>query len=164
MATQDMLTKIEEAMADNILAMKEGSYFFSWGSVNEPDQAKQEFPSAEIMLDNEECLDENGGAWNGAYQNRAYFDITVKARLQNETVSGQQVYAINEELNKALSDLKKCFGIHYDLDLCTVIMYRGTRRVTEPQGDLLVPKRMIVSFSVDYMQGREDPTTGADGA
>ena len=160
----DMLTTIETNMADAILAAEEGPYFFSWGSVNEPDQAKQEFPSAEIRLVDEENLDEDGGVHAGAYSNRASYEMVVKARLGHEVMSGAQVYSINEELNKALSDLKKIFGVNYNLGACFKIMYRGMARESEAMGDLLVPKRMIVKFDVWYMQDRGDPTTGADGA
>lgn len=55
----DMLTSIENAMATAISNMNTGDgYFLNWGSVNEPDVAKQEFPSAEIILEAEENLDE----------------------------------------------------------------------------------------------------------
>lgn len=160
----DMLTSIETAMADAILAAVEGPYFFSWGSVNEPDTAKQDFPSAEIQLIEEENLDEEGGANAGSYQNAATYEITVRARLGNEVSAGTQVYEINTELNKALSDLKKMFGVNYNLGACFVIMYKGMRRELERMGGILVPKRMIVSFKVWYLQDRGDPTTGADGA
>lgn len=163
MAT-DMLTTIETAMYDAIAAAVEGPYFFTWGTINEPDMAKQEFPSAEIQLIEEDNLDIEGGANSGAYQNKANFEIIVKARLGNEVMSGTQVYEIHKELNKALSDLKKIFGVNYNLGGCYVIMYKGMRREFEPMGDLLVPKRMITMWSVWYLQDRSDPTTGADGA
>jgi hypothetical protein len=163
MAT-DMLTQIEDGMKNAILGMREGPYFFTWGTVNDPDMARQEFPSAEIMLLEEENLDEDTGAHSGAYMNRATYEIVVRARLPQEVTSGLQVYEINEELNKALSDLKKLFGINYNLSACFVVRYQRMRREREPQGDLLIPKRMIAEFTVDYVQDRSDPTTGADGA
>lgn len=160
MAT-DMLTLIEEGMKELIEGMSEGAYFFTWGSVNEPDQAKQDFPSAEIMLEAEENNDEEDGAWASAYDNTCTYVITVKARLPKESSAGLQVYDIHKELNQALSDLKKVFGNNYTVgtNTCATIMYAGMEREFQPQGDILIPKRMITRWNVHYTQDRATPTT-----
>jgi len=159
--TDDVLSRIEGDMATKIEAMSSGPYFYKWGSVNEEDRAKQIWPSAEIRLIEEVNLDEEGGAWSNAYMNVATYEIWVRATLEQEVADNY--YAINERLNRALHDLKKCFGINYSLAPCGLIMYQGMRRESERTADSLMPVRMITSWRVQYTQERSDPTNGGDG-
>ena len=159
-STDDMLSRIEASMADKIESMVEGPYFYTWGSVNEIDPAKQVWPSAEIRLVDELNVDDDGGAWVGVYLNEATFEIRVRARLDYEVES--PYYAINERLNRCLSDLKKCFGTNYSLTPCGLIMYRGMTREVEETGDVLMPKRMITTWMVRYTQERTNPLEVGD--
>lgn len=154
----DMLTSIENAMAEAISGMNTGDgYFLNWGTVNEPDVAKQEFPSAEIILESEENLDETDSSWSGDYNQEASYLIRVRAALENEETV--PLYKINEILNQALSDLKRLFGRSYTVSgNCEVIMYRGSERVTDGANDILRPKYMNTRWLVKYIQLRTDPT------
>lgn len=154
----DILTSIEEAMASAISGMSTGDgYLLDWGTVNEPDVAKQEFPSAEIMLQTEECIDDTDTAWSGAYNQEATYLIRVRAALDNEEAI--PLYEINKVLNQALSDLKRLFGIHYTVSgNCEMIMYRGSERVTDGRNDILRPKFLDTRWLVKYVQKRTEPT------
>lgn len=158
--TDDVLSRIEESMASKIEAMRSGPYFYTWGSVNEEDRAKQVWPSAEIRLVEEVNVDEEGGAWANAYLNVATLEIRVRATLESET--DNSYYDINQRLNRALSDLKKLFGNEYSLTPCGLIMYRGMRRESEGTADSLMPVRMITTWRVQYTQERLDPLNGGD--
>jgi len=162
LATAPIVTRIEDGMYDMIAGMTKGAYNFDWGTVNQPDMAKQEFPSAEIMLVEETNLDEEDGAWANAYMNEAMFNIVVRARLSQEV--NIPIYEINKELNLALDDLKKLFGTTYStgVSIGDQIMYRGMERIIEPQGDLFIPKRMVTHWRVTYTQDRESPTTSGE--
>lgn len=152
-----ILTSIEHAMAEHIEDMSVGTgYYFDWGSVNEPDVAKQEFPSAEIVLESETCLDETGGVWSQAYEQEAVFVIRVRVALDNETE--RPLYEVNDELNKAVEDLKKLFGTEYTVsDSCETIMYRGMTRVTDKSNDIFRPAYADTRWLVRYTQDRKEP-------
>lgn len=154
----DILTKIEEAMAERIgaLSTRDG-YYLDWGTINEPDIARQEFPSAEIMLDYEDNIDETNSSWSGAYNNEAHYIIRVRCSLANEEVT--PIYEINKQLNLALSDLKRLFGIHFTVsDSCETIMYQGVQRQTDNSNDIFRPKYMDTKWLVKYTQVRIDPS------
>lgn len=153
-----ILTRIEEAMASRIAALrKSDGYYLNWGTVNEPDVAKQKFPSAEIVLDYEECLDETDTAWSGAYNQEAHYVIRIRAQLDNEEVI--PFYEINKELNKALEDLKKLFGNHYTVsDACETIVYQGAQRIVDRGNDIFRPAYLDTKWLVKYTQVRIDPS------
>jgi hypothetical protein len=156
------LSKIERGMADAIEGMTQGDgYNFDWGSVNQPDEALQVFPSAEITLEEEKCLDDEGGVWADAYEIESSFVIRVRASIANETE--RPAYEINTELNLALSDLKKLFGTNYHVsDSCDLIMYTGCQRVADARNDIFRPSHMDVRFTVRYTQDRQTPETSAE--
>lgn len=154
----DILTAIEASMAEAISNMNTGDgYYLDWGTVNEPDVAKQLFPSAEIMFVSEECLDETDSAWSGAYNQEATYNIRVRAELENEEAI--PTYKINEILNRALSDLKRLFGIHYTVsDRCEIIMYQGAERIRDNSNDIFRPSYMDTKWLIKYTQVRKDPS------
>jgi len=158
--TDDALTRLEASMAEDIEAMRQGPYFYTWTCINEEDRAKQTWPSAEIRLLDETCVDDADGAWAGVYTNEATFEIRVRVALEQETPSSY--YAIDERMNRALSDLKKCFGVNYAQTPCGIIMYKGMRRESEGSADSLMPKHMITTWLVRYTQSRTDPLDGGD--
>lgn len=153
-----ILTRIEEAMATRIAAIcKSDGYYTNWGSVNEPDVTKQKFPSAEIVLESEENLDETESAWSGAYNQEARFIIRIRAKLDNEEVT--PFYEINKELNKALEDLKRLFGTYYTVsDACETIMYQGAQRLVDRGNDIFRPAYLETKWLVKYTQVRTDPS------
>ena len=160
--TDPILTRIEIGMKEAIEGMKPGTYNFDWGTVNEPDMAKQDFPSALITVEEEENVDEESGASALDYLNVVRFLVVVRARLQEE--HNIPLYEINKELNLALDDLKKLFGITHSVAVgaCDQVMYEGMTREIERSGDLFIPKRMITRWRVDYSQDRSDPTQNGD--
>lgn len=162
LATDSMLNRIEDAMASFIRGMKRGTYSFTWGTVNEPDQVKQRLPSAEIRLIDETSLDDPDGAWSQAYMQECTYEITVRVRLQKE--SNNPEYEADKDLNLALEDLKKVFGVNYMLgnSTCAQIMYQGMRRLTASTGDIIAPRYMVTTWRVTYTQDRLTPTTSAD--
>jgi hypothetical protein len=157
-----ILSKIERGMLDVISDMTVGDgYNFDWGSVNEPDEAKQDFPSAEIVLESENCLDDAGGVWSQAYEIEAIFVIRVRASIANETE--RPAYEINAELNLALDDLKKLFGKNYHAsDSCDTVMYMNAVRVADKTNDIFRPSHMDTRWRIRYTQDRLDPTTTAE--
>jgi len=158
----DILTDIEQGMADAIASMTLGDgYNFDWGTVNDNDVARQEFPSAEITQTGEQCQDDEEGVWSGAYELESPFVVRVRARLSNEEVL--PTYKIRKELNMALSDLKKLFGKNYHVSgACDLIMYTGSVKIPDSSGDIFRPAYMDVSFKVRYTQDRQNPDINAD--
>jgi hypothetical protein len=158
----DFLTLIETGMADAIKGIRKADgFYFDWGTVNQPDQAKLVYPSASIMLANETCQDNAGGSWDSAYLQVAMYEIIVHTRLVEE--KSVPLFEINTELNKALYDLKKLFGKNYNVSgACDTIMYQGCRRIKYQAGDIFVPKYMITNWRVMYTQDREEPNTVGD--
>ena len=154
-----ILSKIETKMAEQISGMSLGAgYYFEWGSVNEPDIAKQQFPSAEIVVESELNLDEKEGAWSQAYEQEASFLIKVRVTLDNETE--RPLYEVNTELNKALEDLKRLFGRNYTVsDSCETIMYRSMQRVTDKGNDIFRPAYLETRWLVRYTQDRREPSS-----
>jgi hypothetical protein len=152
------LTLIEEQMASLIGAMSIGSgYNFNWGSVNEIDKPKWEYPAAWITLENENNIDEPDGAWSNTYLQEAFYEIMVQTRLDQEVSS--PIWEIDKELNMALDDLKKLFGANYSISgRCDTIMYKGMTREFITQGDVFIPKRMITRWRIQYTQNRENPS------
>lgn len=158
-----IITLIEQGMANAIADMEEGPYNFNWTAqgVNQPDMAKASFPTAEIMLQSEDNLDEPDGPWADGYLQEATYVIRVRARLSEET--DVPTWEINAELNKALDDLKKLFGTNYSVSgYCDLIMYTGMERIDEPGGDIFMPKAMLTRWRVRYSQDRRTPTQVAE--
>jgi hypothetical protein len=157
-----ILSSIERGMQSLIEGMTQGSgYNYDWGSVNEIDEAKMTFPSAEITLEVENCLDDKEGVWSEAYEQEALYIVRVRAQLSNETE--RPSYEINTELNLALDDLKKLFGTTYHVsDSCDTIMYVSTTRIPGRNGDIFRPSHMDTRWRVRYTQDRKDPTSTAE--
>jgi len=162
LATEPMLNRIEDALDERIRGLKRGEYRYSWGTVNEPDEVKMRFPSAEVRIVDESSLDDPDGAWSQAYMQECTYEVTVRARLQKEANIPE--YDIDSILNGCLEDLKKAFGANYNLgnSTCAMIMYQGMRRVYSGGGDILRPKHMVTTWRVTYTQDREEPATSAD--
>ena len=156
---EPILSKIEAAMAEHIEGMSVGDgYYSDWGSVNEPDISKQEFPSAEILVESEACLDEKEGVWSQVYEQEANFLIRVRVALDNEVET--PLYEINAELNKALEDLKRLFGRNYTVsDSCETIMYRGMQRLVDKGNDIFRPAYLETRWLVRYTQDRQEPSS-----
>lgn len=165
-----ILTKIEDEMYNLIAGMTTGDYHYNWGTVNELDMAKMQFPSALIYVEEEESLDDPNGAWSQAYFNEVNFRIEVMARLDREYEN--PVFEINRELNKCLDDLKKLFGgdpINADAiarggkgwnlnGTADTMMYSGSRREEmKAAGDIFVPTKLITNWIVRYEQDRTNP-------
>jgi len=160
--TEDILNKIESGMVETISTVTKGNgYFFDWGTINEPDVGKQIFPSAEIIIDNESCLDDKEGVWSRAYEQECVYLIRVRVALDNETVT--PAYEINKELNRALNDLKRAFGRDYSAsDSCDTIMYMGMTRIPDRNNDVFRPAYMDTKWRVRYTQDRSEPTINAE--
>src|SRR5574344_1919939 len=105
----DLLTQIEYNMKNLIENISQGSYYFNWGQSNEIDLCKvNQFPCAHIYLESEDCLDDPNGSANNMYFQQVTFRIEVIARHEVEMDNPR--FTINQELNKALEDLKRLFG------------------------------------------------------
>lgn len=151
-----ILTTIESEIKTLIEGMTDSTYNYTWGTVNDPDMAKQTLPSAEIMLVFETNVDDAGGTWAQAYSNEAEFQIKVITETSEENEI--PVYAINPEYNKALDDLKRLFGNNYNLNgNCCSIMYRSAERVNSTAGDIYRPGYLDTRWFVRYQQDRLDP-------
>ena len=157
-----ILTDIESRMAGLIGDMSIGDgYNFDWGSVNELDKSKWSYPAARIRLESEENQDDLEGAWARAYLQEAIYVIEVQTMLYEE--APQPTWVIDAELNKALDDLKRLFGINYSVSgKCDVIMYVNMTREMFVHGDMMVPKRMFTRWRVRYTQDRQDPSISAE--
>lgn len=150
-AELQMKTDIEGLLQDN-------GYFFDWGTVNQQDIAKVNFPCAMIWLDPDETnLDEAGGSWAQAYLNEVSFRIRVVGRMDEET--SNPVFDNNVNLTKALHDLKKIFGTDYSLGgLVDSIMYLSSVRVFKRNNDIIIPSELETYWKVRYTQDRQTPT------
>jgi len=161
-----ILTTIEAAMKTLIDGMTVvGGYNFDWGDSNQPDEALVDandvFPMALILIENETNTDLTGGVWASAYQNEVTFKIIVKDKL--DAVQSVPNFAINDIHNKCLDDLKKLFGVNYNIgNTCGVIMYVGSERIIdEENGDVFRPGHLETEWLVRYAQDRTDPTQNA---
>lgn len=158
MPAEPILTQIESNMYTLISELSPDDYHFDWQSVNEWDVAKQNFPSALIYLIDEECQDFDRNALGTRdYYQECTFEIHVIAELTTET--DNPVFEINAELNKALDDLKKCFGINWTINgTADTIMYAGSRRERRQTGDIMLPSKLITKWQVVYEQDRKYPS------
>lgn len=153
---EDLLTKIEEAMKNAILSMEQGLYHFNWLSCNEEDMAKSSFPVANIYLEDETSLDDPDGPSNNMYFQEVLFRIEVLVKLEEEY--SQPRFAINEQLNLALSDLKRLFGSDYSINgTVDTIMYKDSSREYIQRNDIFLPTKLITHWVVKYEQDRTDP-------
>ncbi len=155
---KDILTKIEDGMFEKISEMRlSDGYYYDWGTVNDPMVRRQDFPSAEIMITAEENLDDAEGSWNSVYMNVATCMIRVRCELENQ--EEQPKYAINQELNRALTDLKRLFGINHTVsDQCETIMYRAFTKVNDLTNDIFRPSYIDTEWMIKYTQLRSDPS------
>ena len=156
----DLLTRIEYNISNLIQTISQGSYYFNWGPSNELDLAKAQFPCAQIFIENENCLDDPDGTSSNMYFQEVIFRIEVYATLDQEIDNPR--FAINQELNKALVDLKRLFGNNWSLEYQGVapadtIMYTGMTREYIEHNDVFVPSKMITNWRVRYEQDRTNP-------
>jgi hypothetical protein len=160
--SDSILTEIEHAMSDYISEMSVGTgYNFDWGSVNEPDVARQTFPSAEIAIVSETNRDDTDGVWSQGYEQEVVFALRIRVSIDNEEMT--PAYAVNADLNKALDDIKRLFGNHYTMsDYCETLMYMGMVRVTDARNDIFRPSYMDVQIRCRYTQDRKNPLVNAE--
>lgn len=156
----DLLTRIEYNLTNLIQNIEQGSYYFNWGPSNELDLAKAEFPCAQIFLENEDCLDETEATSSDMYFQEVIFRIEVYATLDKYIENPR--FAINQELNKALSDLKRLLGTNWSLTYNGVaaadtIMYRRSYREYIEHNDVFIPSKMLTYWRVRYEQDRLNP-------
>lgn len=160
-----ILTEVESAMKTLIESMTidSGDYHFDWESVNELDMAKRELDDGRnaaciIELDPEETnLDDPEGVHAQAYANEVTFKITCWTKFYKET--DNPIFSNNAELNKALDDLKKIFGINYTVSgTCDMILYRSSNRVRRLVQDMMIPTKLETYWLVKYTQDRYDPS------
>jgi len=131
---------------------------FRWGSCNERDQARAQYPHANIYVESEECQDSSSGVWSQEYAQQVSIRIEVWCKLDGEYE--RPWIEIRKKLYQALDDLKAIFGTAWNLNgYCDTIMYRGCEIVDEPGGDQLIPAKMITHWLVNYEQDRLDPTS-----
>lgn len=161
MSGTSKLQLIEDKMVEFISNIDSEPYNYVWNKqVNERDMAKQDFPSAVIYFEGEECLDEQDGSWSGAYYLGATFRIEVRTRLDSEY--SNPVVEIRKDLYKCLDDLKMLFGRNWNLDgTCDTIMFRGATIEEEPSGDIFIPSKLITNWYIRYEVSRVDPTITA---
>ena len=154
---KSLLQAIEEKLAGLIQGMRQGPYNYQWGKSNERDMAKAVFPCANIYIENENCLDEQNGAWAQQYTNEVLYRIEIRAQLSGEYTN--PVQEINKLLYRCLDDLKMLFGSKWNLDgTCDTIMYRGMEIIEEKSGDIYIPSRMVTRWRILYEQSRTEPT------
>ena len=155
-----MLQDIEDKMGELIAEMQALPYNFMWGTnVNERDYAKAQWPNAVIYFEEEVCLDEEGGAWCGAYYQEVIYRIEVMTRLDAEYAN--PVVEIRKEFYKCLDDLKRLFGTHWNLEgKADTIMYKGASIEEKANGDIFIPSKLITKWKIKYEQDRVDPTLG----
>ena len=156
MSGTSKLQSIEDEMYDLIRGINAEPYNYVWGTVNERDMAKQEWPSAVIYFENETNLDDKNGAWSQSYYEEVTYRIEVRARLYSEY--SNPVQEIHKDLYKCLDDLKRLFGNKWNLNgECDTIMYMGSEIVEEPAGDIFIPSKLVSRWLVRYEHDRLDP-------
>lgn len=156
------LSLIELGLKTCIQAMNvSNGYYYTWGSVNEIDKSKMVYPAANIELVQEECTDTQDGVWAETYMLEATYNIRVWTRLESQV--NAPYWEIDAELNKALDDLKKCFGINYTVSgNCDIVFYRGMTRETYQSGDVFIPKSMLTRWTVRYTADRTEPSRSSE--
>jgi hypothetical protein len=167
MTTTPILTNVESTMVTLIEGMTiAGGYHYDWATCNQPDMALQEFPNALVELEpTENCLDEPLGADALSYIQEVSFKITARVKVPTE--ASVPNWAINNYLNEALDDLKRCFGRRDNLQIITdtgafIILYRSSQRIIERAGDRFIPCKLETSWTVRYTQSREEPSQPGD--
>jgi len=158
-----LLSTIESKIEEQICAMrKSDGYNYNWMSVNVPDQSRQDFPSAEIMVSPEgyiENLDDESPAHMDAYSQRVVWLIRVRAELENISLDSEPSYEINERLNEALDDLLLLWGGGGGLQAVqdigvTDMQFQRAKRVFTENGDIVRPKYLDTYWRCKYMQDR----------
>lgn len=154
-----ILTQIRNAMVEMIEGIELGSYHYIWHA-NQPDAAKMQFPTANIFLETETSLDDPNGPDSDMYFQECTFRIEVTAQLEQEMENPR--WSIQDQLDKALDDLKCLFGNDYSVDgTADIIMYRGSNIEYRRNNDIFIPARLITRWIVRYEQDRRSPDTVA---
>ena len=153
---------IELKMADLIAGMKiAGGYNFDWGIVNEQDEAIGAFPRCVIdptdtIADKETNQDSVAGIGSNDYTNEVFFTLLVKGELP--VFNNNPLFAIRSILRQSLDDLKKLFGINYNvLGSCDNILYAGSQIETLVRNDVQRPAQLRVFLKTTYSQDRQSP-------
>lgn len=150
----DIIERIKENISGLTVA---GGYNYNWGTVQERDVNKMQFPAAVVHLpDDEQNLDDPNGVHALSYYNRLPVHIQIYDELATQTEYPED--EIRLKYFTCLDDLKKVFGTDFFLNgNCEKIMYRGARFVKARSGDLFTPATLMSRWDVYYLQDRENP-------
>ena len=154
-----ILTTIESNMATLIGSMRiANGYNYDWGTVNQPDPALCDFPRAMVYVSDEVGNDDPEGAWAGAYWNDATFTIAIDAPI--DVITSVPEVSANAKLNDALDDLKSLFGSNPSLSDAgnLPVLYKGSTREMYRNGDWFLPKHLLTTWSLRYIQDRSNPS------
>lgn len=157
MSGDSLLWLIEDKMATLIGGINAQPYNYVWGTVNERDNAKSTFPSANVYCEQGTNLDDPNGPWAGSYFEEVLYRIEVLAQMDQQYENPQ--VQIRRDLYKALDDLKMLFGKNYNIDgTCDTIMFKDFNIEEYKSGDILIPAKLITHWSVRYESDRSNPT------
>lgn len=153
---QDCIARIKSNIAGMSVA---DGYNFGWGSVQEYDLNRMEFPAAVVRLSDREVNEDNpNGVHAQAYHNRV--PVFIQVYLWKDEYGNYPEDEIKIEYFKALDDLKRVFGIDFFLGgSCTKIMYKQFRFIKSDSGDGHIPITMLTNWDVYYIQDRLNPET-----
>ncbi len=128
---------------------KADGYYFNWGTSNVIDQAyENQYPSAIVVCDRESSTDDSGAIFG-----MCLAEITIQVNAENVTVEDVPQYAINSELEKAASDLKKRFLVTASgyLPLTdSTLSYKGFEKIRNNSGDIFKPAGIKLTFELLY--------------
>lgn len=132
-------------------------YGVTWGSVNQPDQALQTYPSAVISYKSETNTEASAIAPGSIYvQTEAQFEVLIRVALTS--TASVPNYTVDAALDTALSALKRRFRKFFDgsapgtsIGVDSYMEYTGYERVVEKSGDVFQPGDVQTRWTVKYM-------------
>jgi hypothetical protein len=158
----NILDNIETTIATLVAGMRKiDGYNFDWSIVNEQDETIGSFPRCVIdptdgLADKETNDDKLSGIGSRDYTNTVQFVLLVKGEL--ETFSTNPLFEIRSTLRLALVDLKKLFGINYNLlGNCDNMMFSASQIESLNRNDVQRPAQLRTFWSVIYSQDRTNP-------
>jgi hypothetical protein len=156
--SSSIIDNIELQMKVLMLGMTNaGGYNFNWSSVNEEDQAIGDYPRALMESPIENCIDDPVGGSQTSYTNEVLFIVWVTG-LQFIDSNPNPNFTIRSNLRLAEDDLKRLFGINYQLNgSADNIMFRGAQIFKGDNNDVQKPATMKTQWRVSYSQDRISP-------
>lgn len=123
---------------------------YDWGSVNQSDMARMNYPSADIIWQGENLIGTDDASGHYCL---CLAEIDIQIRCELDTISNTPRHAIDEEYSDKLSDVKHVLLGQSTLPLTDqdgVIKYVSAQRMESESADALVPGYLLTKWTIQY--------------